>query len=1075
MKLLRVSARWGIKLKKYLQHIFIVFCTLVVCTISSFAQEDVTLTEEELQWIKNHPYLKATNDMGWAPIDYVRAGRPAGFSVDYLKLVASKVGFSINFVNGYTWTELMTLARNKEIDIVHAVVDDQSKREFLSFTAPYMDLKVSIYAREGAMRINDISDLEGRVIAVIDGFGVTEKLREEHPGLDYKVYSLAADALSDVAVGNADLFFGIMPAANYAITSNFIEGLEIIGQASDLNFGKNATIHLATHVDNGILFQILEKGMALVTEEELLALEEKWQSVREVSGDLELTAEETAWIAANPLIRVTNEMDWAPIDFTKDGEAMGFSVDYFNLLASKIGISVEYVNGYTWEELVELLKNGEIDVAPSITQTKNRENFLDFTTPYLDLPKVYVARTGSKPIRDEYDLYDRRIGLIRGWSSSEQFRSKFPELEYTYYDDVKDALYGLASGDIDVFSERLPVVNYIIAKNFIPRLEVIGTELHPEINGQNYLRIGTRKDLPVLHQLIEKAMSSVTDEEFSKVSEKWRSDFYSQNDIGLTIDEIQWLAEHNVVKVLVDPTLAPYEFLDDGIVSGISGAYLDKIAKKLNIRIEWAGNSSWNEGFKMFTQGDAHIVSGIVPTPEREQNFIFTDAYMQSTSAIFTREGGQFFVNMDGLDGYKIAQEQGYALTEFIRRDYPNIEIVEVSTIGEALQLVLDGTVDAHVGDIPTVAYQIATGNLPIIVAGETPYTKDTAYGVHPNLPHLASAMQKALRSIDYEERTEITSKWLAIKFENNINRELIMKIVSFGSLFLVLVLIWAISLRREINRRRVIEGQLLLAQKQAEAANEAKSTFLANMSHEIRTPLNAIIGFSEIMSQNLFGKISPPRYKEYLEDIEASGRHLANVINDILDLSKIEAGKWELDIKRFNLDECLQSALKMIETHANSKQVRLFYSKLPKNAAAELMGDEVAFRRVLINILSNAVKFTENGGLVSCTISKGESGEAVIKICDTGVGIPADKLEHVLTPFGQNADSQHMIASGTGTGLGLSIVKDLVELHGGVFKLNSEEGVGTEAVITMPEDKVVLLYGLENAEEITPLKSVSA
>lgn len=776
------------------------------------------------------------------------------------------------------------------------------------------------------------------------------------------------------------------------------------------------------------------------------------------ANDLDtLTAEEIQWIKEHPVLRATNEMNWAPIDFARDGVAKGFSVDYLNLVASKVGLEIEYINGYTWGELVEMVRNREIDIAQSITQTKGREEFLNFTQPYLDVPKVYYGRVGSERIEKIEDLNDKKIGLISEWASSGIFKENYPHLDTYFYSNVKDALIAVAAGEIDVFSNRLPVTNYIIAENLITGLEVIGNELFPEINGQNYLRMASRNDWPLLDSILQKGMAAVTPAEFRAISEKWSEKFEIKNSIGLTMEEMEWLSENSVINVIVDQTMAPYEFVDDnGNIAGIIGGYYDLIGEKLGIKFHWSGNKDWNDAAELLNSGEASVISGMVPTPEREKAYHFTPPYMESTSAIFTRKEGEFYGNMDGLRGKKIAQERSFALTAFIKRDYPDIEIIEVENAPAALKMVSSGLADAYVGDITTTAYHIATNHMSqIVVAGETPYTTDMVMAINLNQPILASAMRKAFATITDIEKTEISTKWLAINVNESINKELISKIIA-GALVVILVFyLWATSLQREIKMRELVQAKLIKAEKEASAANEAKSAFLANMSHEIRTPLNAIIGFSEVMTQNIYGEKMPSRYQEYLGDIESSGRHLASVINNILDLSKIEAGKWNLDERKFSLGDCTQSAVMMLETMARSKGVSLDFVA-DEFADVTVIADETAIKRIIINLISNAVKFTEEGGNVSCYIRLNEFGGAELTVKDTGIGIPEDKIEHVLTPFGQDAAAQVMVENGNGTGLGLSIVKQLAEMHGGSFNLESKYGQGTSAIFTIPSERVM-------------------
>lgn len=181
------------------------------------------------------------------------------------------------------------------------------------------------------------------------------------------------------------------------------------------------------------------------------------------TADIEakLTEEEIAWIAEHPVIRATNEMDWAPIDFVQDGNAVGFSVDYLNLIARKTGLKIEYVSGYSWEGLLELLRNRELDVAQSVTFAPQFEEFLEYTDPYLGIPQVFFGRIGEDRINSSEDLLGKRIGVIREWADTYEIREKFPHLNFTDFQSNNDALLALSIGEIDLFTMKLPAGNYI--------------------------------------------------------------------------------------------------------------------------------------------------------------------------------------------------------------------------------------------------------------------------------------------------------------------------------------------------------------------------------------------------------------------------------------------------------------------------------------------------------------------------------------------------------------------------------------------------------------------------------------
>ncbi|MFQ6017877.1 MAG: sensor histidine kinase [Kiloniellaceae bacterium] len=250
------------------------------------------------------------------------------------------------------------------------------------------------------------------------------------------------------------------------------------------------------------------------------------------------------------------------------------------------------------------------------------------------------------------------------------------------------------------------------------------------------------------------------------------------------------------------------------------------------------------------------------------------------------------------------------------------------------------------------------------------------------------------------------------------------------------------------------LAGDLRIARDEADAASRAKSQFLALMSHELRTPLNAIIGFSEIIRNESFGPVGTIQYRDYANDIHSSGQHLLELINDILDLSKVESGADELHEENTHVPTVVDAAFTLIKDRAAQGGIRL-ESEL-QDGLPMLRADQRKLKQILVNLLSNAMKFTEAGGQVTLkTWCRLDSG-FVFQVIDTGIGIPPEKIPTVLSPFGQ-VDTEFS-RKHEGTGLGLPLAKAFVERHGGSLDLQSEEGVGTTVTVRFPADRIALM-----------------
>jgi signal transduction histidine kinase/AmiR/NasT family two-component response regulator len=511
----------------------------------------------------------------------------------------------------------------------------------------------------------------------------------------------------------------------------------------------------------------------------------------------------------------------------------------------------------------------------------------------------------------------------------------------------------------------------------------------------------------------------------------------------------------------IDPSFAPFEFLDQQRnYSGIAPDYLALIGAKTGLRFEPAKAVPYDEAQQKVQARELDLLPTLGWTAGREKNFLLSHRYIEFKLALVFRKDSNIGKPGD-LRGQRLAVQGETSNADFAVLSL-GVELSPYSAEKDALLAVADGREAAMLGYLPTALYaiqELGLSNLDYITL-DADNNNAFQMGVRNDWPELRDILNKALEAITPLEKAEIQSRWVRLD-DGSTKWLLLILAVTIGVSLLIMAALQALVRQRTKELRK----QTRLAME----ASRSKSLFLARMSHEIRTPLNAIIGLSEVALRDNLSE----QTRSNLEKILASGSNLLAIVNDILDISKIEAGNFEIKAKDFDVPSLINDVVQLNLVRIGSKNIS-FALKIRNNIPARLRGDELRLKQVLNNLLSNAFKYTEKGRVLFSVRSRSEGDEALLRcaVADTGVGIKKEELGKLFKEYSQmKSRPDHNVE---GTGLGLSIAKHLAELMGGTIRVKSRYGTGSIFMVTF-RLKIVdeTPIDLETAENLRKLRFI--
>ncbi len=518
----------------------------------------------------------------------------------------------------------------------------------------------------------------------------------------------------------------------------------------------------------------------------------------------------------------------------------------------------------------------------------------------------------------------------------------------------------------------------------------------------------------------------------------------------------------NVVAVV--PRHWPPQYLVDqnGKPAGFAIDVMNEVAARAGLTVTYLIDENFSTAVDTLTRGNADLIpnSGIVP--ERMAGFAFTVPVETFAISLFVRDDNDSIAGVEDLPGRTLAVvEKNVGLYMFGER--LDIDVRVYPDVRSALLELISGQVDALVYPRPTILHLAREAGIEDRVKIVGRPLREIKRGIRVRkadvalLAVLNTAVEEFVGTPAYQR---IYSKWHRDPAPFWTAAQSTWAMGALTLLVLISMALWryqsVLKLNRDlcktIEQREGAEAAFREAKENAETSNRAKTEFLAAMSHELRTPLNAIMGFSEVMKNQTLGPIGNIKYHDYAADIHKSGQHLLELINDILDLSKVESGTDSVNEEAVVVSEVVDSALGLVRHRAEENSVRLeldLPDRLPR-----LRADERKLKQMLVNLLSNAIKFTEAGGEVTMRISCAAEQGCTFEIIDTGIGIHPADIPKALSQFGQVG--RDLEQAREGTGLGLPLTKALIELHGGTLDLHSVVGKGTTVTLWFPAERIV-------------------
>lgn len=739
------------------------------------------------------------------------------------------------------------------------------------------------------------------------------------------------------------------------------------------------------------------------------------------------------------------------------GARKGYGYELLETLSGYTGWQFEYVT-CDWSDCFEKLENGEIDIMGGISYTEDRAEEMLFSDEPMGEEKYYLYADLSRTdlsTSDYKTLNGKKIGVLMGAESEvmlteweEKYGLKTQHVNIANNEDVKQKL---ANHEIDCFVS--------LEESFWAEL---GISTMTRV-GKSDIYYAINKDRADIKEELDNAMRALEDADPFYTADLYKRYFSLDYTPILTGEEKAWLKEHGAIRMgflTGDSGVSTY----DPATGEITGTITDYIQfardclGNQELVFQMVGYDSQKAELDALKSGEIDMVFHFDQSPNLAEDYRVACTNTTWTSNMMAVTNKQHF-NENQANRVAVPQNK-ISLTRYIAVYYPQWEIVDCAAQEDAARLVKDGQADCFVTGVSSqenYSKKYDFYSVPL------PNPAKSCFAVNSGNRHLLSILNKTIKAMPTNMLTGSLAMYKSSSRKVTLSefiRDNFFMVLLVSSIFVAVILLAILKLlrkarkaeaaaRKAANDTQELNAKLQIAAENAESANRAKSTFLFNMSHDIRTPMNAIIGYADLASRH---SDDPAKLKKYMENIQVCGQNLLMLLNNVLDLARIENDKTEIEYSVSDIEKDFRNCLAMFRNQADSKsQTLTVTTQLPY---PYIYADIPHLTEVCTNLVSNAVKYTGAGGTIRCGITQkpGEKEgwcDTVVTVADNGIGMSQEFQKHIFEPFERERTST--VSKVEGSGIGMGIVKKLVGLMGGTVEVESKIGVGSTFTVTIP------------------------